>query len=52
MHGGQGELQGLETIMARGNVHAIGEGSLGLLTGAFGAVLLFLGIVLLTLSLS
>jgi hypothetical protein len=39
-------------IMARSSVHTIGEGGLGLLTGAFGAALLFIGIVLLTLSLS
>jgi hypothetical protein len=38
--------------MTHVNVHAIGEGGLGLLTGAFGAALLFVGIVLLTLSLS
>jgi hypothetical protein len=35
-----------------GNAHAIGEGSLGLLTGAFMAACLVFSIVLITLGLS
>ena len=38
--------------MTRANAHTMSEGGLGLLTGAFGAALLFFGIVVLTLSLS